>query len=862
MDYTQLSYLKGRRTTKYSGLTVVDLFRRHARLVPERPAVVYRDFSINYRDFDRVTDIMAAELIRRGLSRGGRVGILAAHHEMTPLSVMAVLKAGGAYVALNPQHPSSRLLYMIEDAGVAHLISDGAHEDKISGYKGTVINGREFIKTLPETASVPEGTLPAPGSDDLMFISYTSGSTGKSKGVMIKHGNLMPMAGYLQELVGLSSADAASSYVSISVMLHIQDFYPTFISGAAVHIIDDSIRLDPEAINAYFEEHHITTALLPFSFGSRFVLQTQNRSLKALTMAGENFTSLPDLPLGYKVYNGYGCTECPGITTGEVKPGENRVTAGIPIDNVDIYMVDEEGNLVARGEKGEICVSGPSVSAGYLNLDKKTSEVFIRNPFSTEPGYERLYRTGDMARITDAGEVEIVGRVDFQIKIRGYRIEPGEVDACIRRYPGVLESVTVAVENKAGIKHLVTYLAAETRIDPAPLRDFAAASLPPYMVPQFIEQLDKLPRNMSGKIDRASLPPPSFSGGARLPPETETEKKLAGIWAFVLGLENDQVGRDADFFELGGDSLRATILTFEVSKTFGADLSPAEIFKSPVLKDQAGIILIHKGFNAIHVYSNAGVGSPLFFVHGGNIGAESFADMAEKLPPDRGFYCFENYNIYNLRRKIRGIVPRAAKYIELMRQVVPQGPYMLGGWSFGGLVAFEMALQLQLQGEKVDHLYLLDPNLMRGAEEKKLWERLADPMNYRDYLLKDPLFERYRKLGLLDVLIENNREVSEDIRHYQPSDVYRGKVTLFKATKADTANLVVSKETAPAETAEVFRRLQDIIMQKRDNGFGEHAPDLRVIELNDIHDGLNRGDALDTIVRVIREGWGKPGNEE
>jgi amino acid adenylation domain-containing protein len=853
MDYTQLSYLKGRRTAKHSGLTVVDLFRRQARLVPERPAVVYRDFSISYRDFDRVTDILAVELIRRGLTRGGRVGILADHNEAAPLSVMAALKAGAAYVPLNPQHPSNRVLYMIEDAGIAHLLSDGAYEDKISGYKGTVINGREFIKTLPETASVPEGTLPAPGPDDLMFISYTSGSTGKPKGVMLRHKNLMPMAECFQELAGLSSADAASSYVSLSVMLHIQDFYPTFISGAAVHIIDDAIRLDPEAINAYFEEHHITTALLPFSFGSRFVLQTQNRSLRALTMSGENFTALPDLLLGYTVYNGYGCTESPGTAMGEVKPGESRVTAGIPMYNVDVYLLDEGGKVVRRGEKGELCVAGPTVSAGYLNLDEKTAEVFIPNPFSAEPGYGKLYRTGDLARITEDGEVEIVGRVDFQIKIRGYRIEPGEVDACIRRYPGVLESVTVAVENKAGIKHLVTYLAAETRIDPASLREFAADTLPPYMVPQFIEQLDKLPRNMSGKVDRAGLPPPRFAGGARLPPETETEKKLAGIWAVVLGVETDVIGRDADFFALGGDSLRATILTFEIAKAFGTDLSPAEIFKSPVLKDQAGVIVIHKGFNAIHVYSNAADGPPLFFVHGGNIGAESFAEMAGKLPPDKGFYCFENYNIYNLHRKIRGIAPRAEKYIELMRQVVPRGPYMLGGWSYGGLVAFEMALQLQRQGEKVEQLYLMDPNLMRGAEEKNLWERLADPVNYREYLLKDPLFERYRKLGLLDVLIENNQEVSEDIRQYQPASVYGGKTTLFKAVKADPANLAASQDPAAAD---VFRRLQDITMQKPDNGFGEYAPDLRVIELDEIHDGLNRGKALDTITRVIREGWG------
>jgi amino acid adenylation domain-containing protein len=853
MENSQLSYLKGQRTTKNGGLTVVDLFRRQARAVPERPAVVYNGLSITYRDFDRLTDLLAGELIRRGLPRGGRVGILADRNEVAPLAVLAVMKAGAVYVPLNPRHPPSRLEYMIQDAGINHLIASG-HEDQIPSYTGVVINGREFIAAPPEPGSVPVDRLPVVSPGDLMIIEYTSGSTGNPKGVMFRHGNTMSFSQYYRELTGLTADDAVASYASLSFMLHSHDFFPAFMAGAAIHIIDDTIRLDPEAVNAYFEKHHITTAFLPFSFGHRFVFQVKNHSLRSLAMAGENFTALPDLPLGYKVFNCYGCTECGGIAMEEIKNGESRITAGTPVDNADIYLVDEQGDLVKRGEKGELCVSGPLVSAGYLHLDKKTAEVFIKNPFSKEPGYERLYRTGDRARITEEGKIEIVGRVDFQIKIRGYRIEPAEIDACVRRYPGVLESVTVAVENKAGVKHLVTYIAVESRIEPALLRDFVAGYLPRYMVPHFIEQLDTLPRNMNGKVDRASLPPPSLVGGSRVPPETETEKKLAGLWALVLGLEEENIDREADFFELGGDSLRATVLTFEISRIFGADLSPTEIFNSSILKDQAGILTAPKGFNAIYVYSNTGTKPPLFFVHGGNVGAEVFSEMAEKLPRDQDFYCFENYNIYNFRAKIRGVIPLAEKYIELLRRVVPRGPYVLGGWSYGGLIAFEMAIMLERQGETVDHLYLLDPNIIRSQDEKKLWEQLADPINYRDYLLKDPLFERFRKLGFLDVLIENNREVAEDVRNYQPSGVYHGKVTLFKATKADMVNLVASVESAQPETVKSFKRLQEISKQKKDNGFGEYAVNLRVIELDEIHDGLIRGEALDTIVSVIKQG--------
>jgi amino acid adenylation domain-containing protein len=853
MDYALLSCLKGPRTTKNAGLTIVDLFRRQARLTPDAAAIVYKEFSLSYRRFDRLTDLLAGELVRRGLQRGGRAGILADHNETVPLALMAVIKAGAAYVPLNPRHPPNRLRYMIQDAGIGHVITaGGGWED--SGFKGTVIDGRKFVEDPPDTGDSPAEELPCPSPDDLMIIEYTSGSTGNPKGVMVRHGNTLDFSEYYRELTGLQAGGAVSSYASLSFIIHIYDFFPAFMAGAAVHIIDDEIRLDPGAVNAYFEKNRITQAFLPFSFGQRFVLQTKNHSLRSLTMAGENFSPLPELPLGYAIYNCYGCTECGGVTLGEVRAGESRITAGTPAYNAEIYLVDDQENMVKQGETGQLCVAGPLVGAGYLNLEEKTAGAFTKNPFNDEAGYERLYHTGDLARITEMGKIEIAGRADFQIKIRGYRIEPGEIDACIRRYPGVLESVTVALENKTGAKQLVAYIAAEGRIEPGDLRSFLSGSLPPYMVPHFIEQLDKLPRNLNGKIDRSRLPPPSFTAGTYIPPETEIEHKLAHLWAAVLGLEAENIGRDADFFELGGDSLRATVLTFEISTVFKTNLSSAEIFTSSVLKEQAGILSSPKSFNAVYIYSSRGSRTPLFFVHGGNTGAEAFADMAQELPKDQPFYSFENYNIYNPREKIRGFVPLAKKYVEFMRARIPKGPYMLGGWSYGGLLAFEMALLLEQNGEEVEHLFLMDPNIIRNPEEKGLWEKLADPINYHEYLAKDPLFERFRKLGLLGVLVENNLECARDILNYTPSGVYRGKVTLFKAMKVDMVNLVASEEKSSSVTAERFNRLRKITREKRDNGFGGYAPRLRVIEIDETHDGLIRKKALNIIVPAITGG--------
>ncbi|MDR3130340.1 MAG: AMP-binding protein [Treponema sp.] len=848
------SVLKGRSILRQDGLTAIDLFRRQARIFPEKTALVCNDFSISYRDFDRTTDILAAELVRRGLS--SMAGIMADHNELAPILIMGVLKAGAAYVPLNPLYPPQRLRHIIEDAGIALVLADadaGVDLHEFSKMVGAdIINARELLRSLTgevrtwgET-DISSLQLPTPVPDDLMAVLYTSGSTGNPKGVMIKHKNCISYAQYCEDQAMLSPDNAIASYGSISFAVHITDFFCTFASGAALHIIDHNICFDTKALNIYFESRHITNIIFPVAFGQQFVAQQKNHSLRFMIMTGERFIPLPESPLPYVVYNQYGCTECcTGIALGEIKPGETRITVGTLVNNVNLYILDSRGEIVNLGEKGEICVSGPMLSAGYLNMPEKTAEVFIKNPFNSEAGYERLYHTGDIGMITEDGKLEVLGRVDFQIKIRGFRIEPNEVDACIRHFAGVRESVTVARESKSGIRRLVSYVAADGKIDPLSLRDFVSRSLPPQMVPRFIVQIDKLPRNTNGKLDRAALPPPSFAGDAIIPLKTETEKKLAELWTLVLDLDGqDGISRAADFFELGGDSLRAMALSFEIARTMKTDVSAALIFKTPVLKDMAVAVSGPGSFNPIYVYSSVPDAAPLFFIHGGNIGPEAYAPLAEKLPPDMAFYCFENYNIYNPGSG--GIVSLAGRYIEFLKARIPRGPYTLGGWSFGGYVAFEMALQLQSRGETVKCLYLLDPGLVLDDEEKRLRKKLLNSNNYRDYLEKDPLFERFRSMGLLDILLVNNKKVSMDICDYVPTSVYHGKVILFKAMKPDPVNPAL-----PSEILDALKQLRTITEQKKANGFDKYAPNLRIIEIPEIHDGFMRGAALDTIASVI-----------
>jgi thioesterase domain-containing protein len=282
----------------------------------------------------------------------------------------------------------------------------------------------------------------------------------------------------------------------------------------------------------------------------------------------------------------------------------------------------------------------------------------------------------------------------------------------------------------------------------------------------------------------------------------------------------------------------------------GLQFSPAEIIKTPVLSEQAAIVTLAKGYQPVYVFSDAG-GSrvPLFFVHGGNIGPETLTELAKNLPPDQSFYCFENYNVNNPHARIKGIQAVARHYIKALREIAPRFPCALGGWSYGGLVAFEMACQLEQAGVGVEHLYLMDPNIISSPQEKELNGMLITTNSYREYLAKDPWFERFRAMGLFDQLLENYREVFEDMLGYVPAAPYRGKLTIFKAARPDP----VSPDVSP-EVAEIYKRLWRITSEKKDNGFGEYAPQLNLVEIDDSHDKLGGGEAVKKIASVIGRG--------
>ncbi|MDR3301166.1 MAG: AMP-binding protein [Spirochaetaceae bacterium] len=595
MKWDGLSRITG-ETIDLGEQTVVNLLRESAAKHPDNIALVHKDFSISYKELDALTDYLAHSLIQNGVRRGERVGLLIPRGELVSIGAYAVLKSGAAYVALDPGYPLNRLAFIAEDAAIKFILADKSLSLDFSEFKAKIIDFRALIADKPLGGAhydLPKIKL----SDPACFI-YTSGSTGKPKGVELFHLNLVSELRSYTALMSIDSRDKVASFVSFSFVAHTVDIYPTFSAGACLDILSDEIRLSPQAVNAYITENNITLAFFPTAFGKKFAVSETNRTLRTVTVAGERFLPYEKFTSNYLVRNVYGASETTGlISAALINPHGRDTFVGKPSYNHALYIVDDTGNIVPLGERGELWAAGPSVSlSGYLNLPEKTAESFIKNPFEDNKLYERLYKLGDIASILPDGHIQIYGRKDFQVKIRGFRVETAEIDSMISLFENVAESVTAAFTGRDGENSLVSYISLEDKnktFDKAALKKYIGKELPPYMIPAALVVIDSLPRNNNGKIDRSALP--------EYVPETDTpehaalplkgpEKTVAGIVAAVLHIPPDILASNTDLMSMGLHSLLVFEIISEIVDEFGVEISSGDIMKSPSVQNITALI--------------------------------------------------------------------------------------------------------------------------------------------------------------------------------------------------------------------------------------------------------------------------------
>ncbi len=560
--------------------TVVSLFRKQAKATPDAEAVVFKDHRYTYREVDEISDRIASYIASKGLGLEDAVSVLINRSEWMAIASMGILKAGCAYQPLDPSYPKERLNFMMQDAGAKLLIADEELRPLVDEYQGDVLLTKD-LKQLSAAKALPEGPKP----ESLFILLYTSGSTGIPKGCQLTHANLVCYCHWYWKYYDLKPEHNVAEYASYGFDVHQEGIYPPLTGGATVHIIPEELRLDLMALNEYFESEHITHTFITTQVGYQFATNIENHSLLHLSVAGEKLAPLTPQK-GYKLHNGYGPTEATIIVTAfEVDQKYTDIPIGKPLENVRTYVTDSYGKRLPAGALGELWLSGPQVARGYLNRPEKQAEVFITNPFTNEPKFAPVYRTGDIVRYLPDGNIQFIGRRDGQVKIRGFRVELKEVEAVIRAFPGIKDATVQAFDDEGGGKFIAAYIVSDEKVNIEALNNFILEEKPPYMVPAVTMQIDAIPLNQNQKVNKRALPKPEKK--AVVVEETNVpmnmlEQELHEMIANILN--NKDFGVTTILGYAGLTSISAIKLAVQMQKRYNVALDAKSLVKTGTLQ--------------------------------------------------------------------------------------------------------------------------------------------------------------------------------------------------------------------------------------------------------------------------------------
>jgi amino acid adenylation domain-containing protein len=688
---------------------VHQLLETQARLTPQVIAVAFGDRTLTYAELNLRANQLAHLLRERGVTRESLVGVCLERSPEMVVALLGILKAGGAYVPLDPAYPTDRIQHVLEDARVRLLITQSELLKQLPAAAQTVCLDPSW-KALTDQSGEAVAADVTPGN--LAYVIYTSGSTGKPKGVQLEHRSVVNFLCAMQKQPGFSQGDVLVAVTTLSFDIAGLEIYLPLLTGGRIVIAPREATYDGRLLSELIVKSRATvmqatpaTWRVLFESGWR-----GDRNLKVL-VGGETLPAELAHELVSRcgeVWNMYGPTETTiWSSVYRVRGDEARVLPiGRPIANTTFYILDDAGQPVPVGSEGELYIGGEGLARGYFERPELTSEKFVRDPFSALP-QARMYRTGDLARFREDGNVEYLGRLDHQVKIRGFRIELGEIEAVLDQHPDVLRSVVVAREESSGDKRLAAYVVCETEstVSSAELREHARKQLPDYMIPSAIVQLAALPLTPNGKVDRKALPAPKATDFASdvnyVAPRNPVEWKLAALWEETLGIRS--IGVKTSFFDLGGRSLLAARLFTQISRAFGKDLPLATLFRAPTIEQLAQELRddsSQPAYTSLVTIQPLGSRPPFFCVHGGAGSTLFLHRLSREMGFDQPFYGLEPEGLDGRRVHRTTVEQMAAHYISEIRKVQPSGPYFLGGYCFGGLVAFEMAQQLQQQGQQ------------------------------------------------------------------------------------------------------------------------------------------------------------------
>ncbi len=771
--------------------TFHQLFQAQALLTPDAVAVGGQGVELDYRTLDARSNQLARYLSDLGVGPGQLVGICMNRTPEMLVGLLGIMKCGGAYLPLDPLFPQERLGFMLEDGDAGLLLTESELQPDLPPYKGRLC----FLdREQSAIESRDPGALEVlSGSEDLAYVIYTSGSTGKPKGVQIAHGALTNFLLSMAKAPGITGEDTLLAVTTLSFDIAALELYLPLLVGGRVEIAGREEAADGARLIRLVEESGASIMqATPVTWRLMLEAGWPGREGFKVLCGGEAMSrELAEQLIAKRVelWNMYGPTETTIWSAVErVSSGNGAVPIGRPIGNTQLHVLDAHMQMVPVGVIGELYIGGDGLARGYMNRPELTSERFIDNPFAVG---QKLYRTGDTAKYLADGKLEVLGRVDHQVKVRGFRIELGEIEAVLGAHPAVQEAVVIVREDALDDKRIVAYIIAvegHSPVDGNELRQHTQKLLPDYMVPSAYVVMAEFPMTANGKVDRKALPKPDADLAAEtdtyLAPRNEIETALAEIWCEVLGLS--KVGVRDDFFALGGHSLLAVRLVARIEARLAQKVSLIAVFRERTIEKIAAMLAgegLEKSSEICVPLAPRGA-MPPFFAGGSD---PRYVDVARGLRPDQPFYRLDVYALQEQRlasgQKLYGKIEEvAAHMIEEMRAVQPQGPYYLGGGCEGGIVAFEMARQLQKQGEKVACLLIwvvAAPHAWKPPSIRYAALRLIRQL--RELLSKGSIFDlRYHDLSVLFRHEFIEYRIYQAINRYRPATLYEGDITVAR----------------------------------------------------------------------------------
>ncbi len=801
--------------------TIAELFQSQVESTPERIATVFEGHHLSYQKLNVQANRLAHDLIAVGVTADTLVGICVERSLEMLIGLIGILKAGGAYLPLDPEYPRERLQFMVEDASLGVLLSQGHLLERLPASVGSRVI---LLDDDGERRMVPcsdENPVTRSAPENLAYVIHTSGSTGRPKGVSLPQAALVNLLCWQSRQHGLDRAENTLQFTTLNFDVSFQEIFDTLLIGGRLVLVDEETRRDAGALLECLSKQRVERLFVPFVMLQHLAQQVEAGGhdapmLRNVITAGEQLRVTPALRALFdtlprcRLHNHYGPSESHVVTALTLPSDRDAWThlppIGRPIANIRIHILDAYHQLQPLGVPGELCIAGVGLARGYLNRPELTAEKFVEVECLGRT--ERVYKTGDLARWLPDGNLECLGRTDHQVKLRGFRIELGEIESVLSQHRSVRESVV----KLCGTDHDRRLAAYVTVSDERPsgtdgdsatdvpsltteLRGWLRERLPEHMIPAHLTMLDQMPLTPNGKIDRQSLPAPEpFTSVRYEPPRDPTDLRMVQIWEELFDVR--PIGITDNFFELGGSSLLALRLMSQIHHAFEKRLPLSALFQGPSIAELVGIIRqdTPTTWPTLIPIQPHGDRPPLFCFPGSGGNVLYLHPLAAHLGKRQPCYGLQSPGLDGETSPPATTEAMAALHLKELKSVQPQGPYFFLGHCFGGQVAFELTRQLEQQGERVAVLVILDvtaPTLEEEEDATRNWSETFWLLYFLELLEKetDVTFDLTQEMLESQETLDQRYELA--MRRIKQRDVYftataesdqlRAMVRIFKA---------------------------------------------------------------------------------